>query len=437
MISHGKREPASKAQKRDVIGAWIFCALWCGISFPIFYWIAFRSDSLSGAVISGILALFGVLMLWTALGLTMDYMKFGAIALTPQQAPMRTGGTVSAIVEFLDNAPATSEIEAELKCLQVTWSRGSRGSVAVSEETAWSQRHTFRLRNTGLNVSAVLSFNIPPDARPTDLPGEGPGDAGWTRMTLKTTDGSPQHYYRWEIQVTAKAPGLDLDRVFKVTVEPGDEDAIKTGSASRPLALSYSEAPPKKDKPARIRNLTWVGPGIVVLLAGSFFFDSFKLWWNSSGPAQPIPQIVNVSQWVTRTNGWTLPMPTQVRHVGIAAERIKLDAKGGKLRWQINRVAIEKPPSTGDAIVDSLEVLVQVAKGSSRKTRSTFGVGDLLEVGTTLTTEKPALVLDNVSTPEVDATFCEDGKCSIFLTVWLKMPGAPSKVQEVRRLNVF
>ena len=190
-----KRRAASETQRRDIIGSWIFVTLWCGGTFPMFYLAAFKSFDAFGAVVSGILALVGVSMLWLIIRMTLDFMKFGVVSFTPQRGPVRPGGQLVALVEFLDNPPTSFDIEAELQCLHVTWNRGMRGGTEMSEETAWSATGNFRLRKTGLGAIAAITFDIPADAIPTDLPGERPGASGWMRFKLE--QGKPLHFHRW------------------------------------------------------------------------------------------------------------------------------------------------------------------------------------------------------------------------------------------------
>lgn len=399
MIPFGKKEVAAKAQRSDIIAGWIFATLWCGGTFPFFYLATFKSFHAVSAVLTGFLALCGVIMLWTVGSMTLDYLKFGVVAFTPRRETVRPGDQVAGLVEFLDNPPTSSEIEVELLCQHVTWSRGVRGSTVVSEETAWSARRNFPLRQTGSGASAAITFDIPSDARPTDLPGERPSKSGWIRIKLE--QGKPLHYHRWEIRVIARVPGLDLERSFKVVVEPA--------AASRSVPAISDAAPTQRRK----QILGWMaGPALVITLAAISFVDFSAIIGAARNtapppaaarpvvPPPPLPQLPlpPTTPWTTDTSGWTMPMPVFARYAGIAANGIHYTRANGQMRITFDEIVIEKNPAQGE--IDYFDLIINVIYDEdSGRTRYRGGYsGQVAEdIRGKLTVGNPVLVLRNRS----------------------------------------
>jgi hypothetical protein len=198
---------------------WLFIVIWCALTFFSFYMVAIRGNSIGGSLVSGLMALFGVYMAWRRVRMTLDLKKFGVVSLTPRPgAPARPGGQFVALLRLHETSPATTEIEAEIRCQHVRVCRSSKGGVVVTEEAVWTSRKGFPLRQRGLGASAEISFDIPADARPTDLPEDRGGESA--KMRFICEGGEPRHFHRWEVAFLAQVSGLDLDRGFVVIIEP-------------------------------------------------------------------------------------------------------------------------------------------------------------------------------------------------------------------------
>lgn len=401
MHQSGTRELASKLQRRDLIGIWIFVTVWCVFTFALFYVFAFQAKSVFGASVTGLMALIGVYMLWRTIRMTLDAQKFGVVSLTPRQGPpVRPGGRFAAQLKFHDTSPAAREIEAELLCRHVTWSKDLRGGTAVEEETVWTARNTFPLRQTGLGASAEISFDIPADARPTDLPGERPGDSKWTRFRLET--GKPLHFHRWEVAVAARTPGLDLERSFPVVIEPAPAGA----GADTQEAAAISAAPP----PRRGGKLNWIVAALMLGYAASFVVDFRSIGTPGHGtptPAVPRPAAINLAllpdpppqtPWTTDTSSWSMPMPTYARYLGIAANGIRSTRADGQELFTFDEIVIEKNPAWPE--VEYFEVRFRVTYYDDKSGDTGTASGIDTRVGDfhgKLTAESPALVLRNRS----------------------------------------
>lgn len=399
MQQSGTRELASKLERRDIIGAWIFVSIWCVFTFGIFYVFAFRAKSVFGGSISGVMALLGVYMLWQTIRLTLDLKKFGVVSLTPRQGlPLRPGGRYVAQLRFHDTSPAVREIEAELLCQHVTWSRGTKGATDVSEETVWTTRKAFPLRQTGLGASAEISFEIPADARPTDLPGERSGDSGWKRFRLE--QGKPLHFHRWEVAVTAQVPGLDLERNFAVVIEP----ALANATADKPEAAIAAASEPR-----RAWNLKWLGPALMLGIAATIFADFLSIGMPGHGtstpaapqptaPMAPPPELPPQTPWTTDTSTWSMPMPTFAPYLGIAANGIRSTRANEQEHFSFDEIVIEKNPARAEVEYFELRFRVTYYDEKSGDTGSAGGFDTTLEnIRGKLTAESPILVLRNRS----------------------------------------
>lgn len=402
MQQSGTRELASKLERRDIIGAWIFVSIWCVFTFGIFYVFAFRAKSVFGGSISGVMALLGVYMLWQTIRLTLDLRKFGVVSLTPRQGlPLRPGGQYVAQLKFHDTSPAAREIEAELLCQHVTWSRGTKGATDVSEETVWTTRKAFPLRQTGLGASAEINFEIPADARPTDLPGERSGDSGWKRFRLE--EGKPLHFHRWEVAVTAQVPGLDLERSFAVVIEP----ALANATADKPEAAIAAASEPR-----RAWNLKWLGPVLMLGFAATFFTDFRSIGLPGQGtaipaapqpttpmaPMAPPPELPPQTPWTTDTSTWSMPTPTFAPYLGIAANGVRSTRANGQEHFSFDEIVIEKNPAQAEVEYFDLMFSVTYYDANSGETSSAGGFSTRLEdIRGKLTAERPVLVLTNRS----------------------------------------
>ncbi len=394
MHQSGSRDIASRLERRDLIGIWIFVSIWCAGTFAFFYVFAFRAKSVFGGSVTGFMALLGVYMLWRTIRLTLDMQKFGVISLTPRQGlPVRPGGRYVAQLKFHDTSPAAREIVAELLCQHVTWSKGTRGSTAVSEETAWTTRKAFPLRQTGLGANAELSFDIPADARPTDLPGERPGESGWTRFSLE--EGKPLHFHRWELAVTAQVPGLDLERSFAVVIEPALTDA----TTNKPAAAVATAAEPRR----AWKN--WLGPALMLGFVVTFFADFRSIGipgLGTSTPAAPQPaapmappvELPPQTPWTTDTSTWSMPMPIYAPYLGIAANGIRSTRTNGKEHFSFDEIVIEKNPARAEVEYFELRFSVTYYDEKSGDTGSAGGFDTRIEnIRGKLTAENPVLVL--------------------------------------------
>lgn len=223
----------SDARDTEISYPWILIVIWCTLIFSSFYLAVFRFESLGGGFVAGLMSLLGVYMIWRKVRKTLDLRKFGVVSLTQRWSTRaRPGGQLVALLRIHDKATAAREIEAEIRCQHVTWSKGAKWSTWIEEngETSWGRnviknelavwtsRKGFPLLRRGLGASAEISFDIPDDARPTDFPRDRGDESALMRFRREGEE--LQHFHRWEIVVVAQVPGIDLERSFAVIIEP-------------------------------------------------------------------------------------------------------------------------------------------------------------------------------------------------------------------------
>jgi hypothetical protein len=217
--------------------------LWFFVSY-----MAFRQDRLDAMAIAGLAVLLGVYIGWRGVRVALDLKKFGVVSLTPRLgAPARPGGRFVGLLRFQDKFPAMPVIEAEIRCQHVTWRAWLSGKTSRTEEVVWSSRERFPLRRRGLGVGAEISFDIPADARPTDLAEEHSDE--FDRFSRE--GGEARHFHRWEIAVVAQVPGIDLDRGFAIVIEP--DPATATTTTDKPEAVVAAT------DPSGAMTLNWFG----------------------------------------------------------------------------------------------------------------------------------------------------------------------------------
>lgn len=225
---------------------WLFIIIWCALMFFSFYMASIRGNSIGGGLMTGLMALLGVYMAWRRVRMALDLKKFGDVSLTPRLGtPARPGGRFVGLLRFQDKFPAMPGIEAEIRCQHVTWCAGMLGKASRTEEVVWSSRERFPLRRRGLGAGAEISFDIPSDARPTDLAEE----HGDEFDRFRRDGGEARHFHRWEVIVAAELPGIDLDRGFAIVIEP---DLAAT-------TPDKQEAVTAAPDPSGVMTLNWFG----------------------------------------------------------------------------------------------------------------------------------------------------------------------------------
>jgi hypothetical protein len=224
----------STQNPKSLAGSWLFTILWCAISFPIFYVFGFQERSLMGGAIGGLFTLIGIVMLYATIKATLEYVKYGEVHLTLEGEAPVVGGSFGARINLPAEAAAAGRISAELACVRVTWTRGSKGAPSRGEQDAWTKQHVIPVHRSAVGGYATLKLEIPDDKAPSDLP---EGSAPATLVQAAYPAGGIEvgrSYYRWELRIKADVPGIDFERTYQVRVNPGKQAASAGAAAAAP-----------------------------------------------------------------------------------------------------------------------------------------------------------------------------------------------------------
>jgi hypothetical protein len=214
------RKIVSVQNPRSLVGLWIFAIVWCGISFSVFGAFAFGARDVVGGLVGGLFSLLGLAMLYGAVTSTLEYWRYGNVRLVLARPP-ETGGRLEAKVEFPDNATLRGFISAELACVQVVWSRGSKGGSSKSERDDWTGKHVFAIRRGLPGTEAAIAIDVPANQPASSLPQEGDGNSMFEGSFPGPGVSIDKSYHRWELRISADVPGADLGRTFRLRVAQG------------------------------------------------------------------------------------------------------------------------------------------------------------------------------------------------------------------------
>lgn len=186
-----------------LVKSWLFCLVYCALAFSIFYVFAFRAREIFPTLIGGFFAVFGVVYVWVTFQKTLEYLKFGEVALRLESAAVLGGELVA---RLLWPAEGVREVRAELSASELVTGKDSRGREVRREQVRWRVEHRIPVSSGGPVLRLLL-----PDAPAVER-------------------GAP---YAWKLRVTAQLPGVDFDRTYPLEV--GQPDG--TRPAPPPLSL--------------------------------------------------------------------------------------------------------------------------------------------------------------------------------------------------------
>lgn len=159
--------------------------------------------------IAGAFLLFSIAYLWRVTFQTLDVIKFGRIRLHLRAIPVTVGGVLDGELEFPKRAPSLSKVVATLACVRVKWhATGGSGSIR-SQEDIWVVYKQLELVVRGARGRAAFRFDVPADQPDSKMNSFTDGFV----PVAETVD------HGWELRVNATAPGLNLERRFRIDVE--------------------------------------------------------------------------------------------------------------------------------------------------------------------------------------------------------------------------
>ena len=271
-----------------IVKIWVFNAFYLGIIGVCDYAFLFAPGpgaGFVGFIVLGLFSVFGIVYFFVAVRKSLEWFKYGVVELR-LAAPLTTGRPMSAFLALPPALTPTTRIAATLSCVRVL-RRQDRGgdSDSVSETVAWSESRHFSIASGGAIGHAEMRFAIPHDMPGTDLPENGLPEPNRT-------------YHRWELKVGANVAGINLDRTFKLNVEPG-----------KPVPFEFPSTDPESVRSANSQVVP-ARPTLEEALAA--LRTSSKAAGNSpdamaSRPATVSPPPSTTSSMNSATTPWTAP----------------------------------------------------------------------------------------------------------------------------------
>lgn len=140
------------------------------------------------------------------------------------------------------------------------------------------------------------------------------------------------------------------------------------------------------------------------------------------------PSLRPAAAWTTHTAGWVMPMPEQVRGLGIAANDIRYLQNGKHVDVYFHELAIEKHPALKEARLVALAMRIAPRAGPAQQPQPIEGI---------LSERKPVIQRTNISLRAEGAVEClKTGSCEFWLELTLQEPGGNPYVERSRRVHM-
>ncbi|MFL5402180.1 MAG: hypothetical protein ACJ8BF_05115 [Gemmatimonadales bacterium] len=262
------------SSRDEVLGAWIFAALWNLVSIPSAY-LGTRAalyEGKTGAFAVLLFPLAGIWLLARAIQATMRSRKYGISRFELSTLPGIVGHTLAGTLRVgMDQLPE-GDFQVELTCVRLTTTRSGKSS-STSEKILWQESCQVRgqqIRDySGMGIVIPVSFRLPVDAEPWDA-----------------TD--PNNRVIWRLHASASVPGIDYDASFEVPVfRTAASEGPPTPEDERVTSLATPPYRQRADSPIVV---TTTGRGTEILFpaarnigaAVSLTFFMI-LWWGALG----------------------------------------------------------------------------------------------------------------------------------------------------------
>lgn len=182
---------------------WIFTLLWNLVSLPICFLLLSKNNISEKPVFLLVLVfpLVGLLLVIGAIRSTLQKRKFGTSWFVLTTRPGAVGKQLRGTIETTIQQPPAEDVTLHLMC-NVLETRRSGGKSSTDEHTLWEQtvKVAPSMLQTGMEGLRIpVSFEIPPDARPTD-------------------DSDSDNQINWQLEATGSFPGVDFASDFDVPV---------------------------------------------------------------------------------------------------------------------------------------------------------------------------------------------------------------------------
>jgi hypothetical protein len=165
---------------------------------------------------------------WRAVRDTLDYRRFGNVDIIPHNTVARPGGKLGVTLQFARQPPAITELESTLRCEARPYYHDPFKGVRLIGpiEAVWTESRRFVLASRSGSARCVAEFDLPADAKPSDLPREcyndkhPPGDYEEHPPKDSIEINARRTFHAWRLTFTADVPGVDFQRTYRVNVAP-------------------------------------------------------------------------------------------------------------------------------------------------------------------------------------------------------------------------
>jgi hypothetical protein len=259
---------------------WAFSLFYCAPVFTFFFVSVFVIKDFMFIAVTGWCALYGLSYLWVALHESLGAARFGDLQLMLEEPAAAIGGRLTGLVPLPPALRTVQSVDATLICRQVRFHSKTKvvsGDTTVPESNelawfvvanaGWSQTLQLPVVPTGQGAVVKVSMPIPAGQPATRMP------AGTTRAAGAR---SGEDYWKWDLQLAADIPGVDLDITFPVHVlaaQPGAAPAAAMPAARPREASAAAVMKPAAAVPPVDASSLWVLVAVnLVPIAGVAFW---------------------------------------------------------------------------------------------------------------------------------------------------------------------
>ena len=206
---------------------WVFAVLWLAISLPGLFLLPKELAKSNWPALLIILFLaVGIWLLIVAARSTLQWRRFGALALTLAPYPGAIGGAIRGTVELPERFRSAQVFRVTMTCIRRHTS-GSGRNRSTSDTALWQDETRAQANASGRGTELAFGFTVPANLPPSAAPSN--------------------DYVFWAIDIAADLPGVDLDTRFDVPMAPAVPGS--QGATNIPATPEPSVIP---DIPARI-----------------------------------------------------------------------------------------------------------------------------------------------------------------------------------------
>ena len=192
--------------RRGTLFMWGFAIFWNAISTPLLFQFGEELEKGNYAILIGLLfPMVGIYLVYKAIGMTLEYQRYGVIELVMDPFPGSVGGHIGGTLTVKVRHDRDVDYRIGVECVY-SYVSGSGDSRSRSERIRWSEEGSASVRKVAEGVLLSFRFNVPEDLPEADA---------------EQTD----DYYFWRLHLHADVPGVNLDRKYNIPVMAGFKES--------------------------------------------------------------------------------------------------------------------------------------------------------------------------------------------------------------------